>query len=44
MKPAQSHVSQLVDAKEVAGTEEKLDRKMREEGVWDFVSWREERK
>ena len=39
----QGYVSQLVDAKEVSGSEEMLDKKMRKEGAWDLVSWREER-
>ena len=36
-------VSQLVDAKEVPGTEERHDKKMRNDGVWNLMNWRESR-
>ena len=36
-------LSRLVDEKNKLETEDQLDRSLRQEGVWDIVSWRQER-
>ena len=42
-KTDQGVISQNIDSKTVLSTEEKLDQKMRSEGVWNLEMWRQQR-